>query len=39
VGDVAFEGRALLLRREPVLAAYAVRAESVIVGGTAIAAQ
>jgi len=39
IGDVAFEGRALLLRREPVLAAYTVRAESVIVGGRAITAQ
>ncbi|MFN2129438.1 MAG: alginate lyase family protein [Anaerolineae bacterium] len=33
VGDIAFEGRALLLRRKPALEVYAVEAESLIVGG------
>jgi hypothetical protein len=37
IGDIRFEGRALLLRRKPTLEAYAVETRSVIVGGRPIA--
>jgi hypothetical protein len=36
VGDVTFEGRALLLRRQPELQALAVGAKSVTVAGVAL---
>jgi hypothetical protein len=36
IGDITFEGRALLLRRKPALQAFAVKATSVVVGGRSI---
>jgi hypothetical protein len=36
IGDITFEGRALLLRRKPALQAFVVKATSVVVGGRSI---